>query len=351
MTMFEPTGIAIADIGSTGVHEHGRTSLSPRGETETRMAPPRALVFPGQGSQAVGMGRDLAEAFPVAREVFQEVDDALGQHLFRLMCEGPDKELLLTENAQPAILSVGIATLRVLESEGNIDIGTFCRCVAGHSLGEYTALTAARAFRLADAVRLVKTRGRAMQKAVPVGEGAMAALMGLDLEAAKEVAAEAASEGVCQAANDNGAGQIVISGIKAAIERAIKIATGRGAKRSILLPVSAPFHCALMKPAADAMAEALEQTHIKAPVVPVVSNVTAGEVRDPAEIKTLLVQQVTHMVRWRESVSYLRGRGIASVIEIGTGKVLSGLSKRIERDLEASSVGSPAEIEVLLKSL
>ncbi len=264
----------------------------------------RAFVFPGQGSQSVGMGRDLAGAFTSARRVFEEVDDALGQRLSKLMFEGPDAELTLTANAQPALMAVSLATLRILEDEAKLDLGKAVQFVAGHSLGEYSALAAARAFGIADTARLLRLRGDAMQKAVPVGEGAMAALLGLDLPAAQEVAKEAAQGDVCSAANDNAPGQVVVSGATAAVERALVIAKAKGAKRAILLPVSAPFHCALMQPAADAMADALGDVAMAPPRVPLVANVTAQAENDPETIRALLVQQVTALVRWRESVAY-----------------------------------------------
>ena len=315
----------------------------------------RALLFPGQGSQAVGMGRALAEAFPAAREVFQEVDDALGQRLSRLMAEGPEAELTLTENAQPALMAVSLATLRVLERDGGFKLADQAACVAGHSLGEYSALAAAGAFSLADAARLLKRRGLAMQRAVPVGVGAMAALLGLDREGAEAVVAATRAAGpkdeVLDVANDNAPGQVVVSGHKAAVERAIAVAAEQGAKRSILLPVSAPFHCALMAPAADAMREALAATAIAMPRVPVVANVTAGGVSDPETIRRLLVEQVTGMVRWRESVLYMKSIGVRQLIEVGAGKVLTGLTKRIDRELVGIAVGTPDEVEALLKTL
>ncbi|MBX6369233.1 MAG: ACP S-malonyltransferase [Rhodospirillales bacterium] len=311
----------------------------------------RAFVFPGQGSQAVGMGRDLAEAFAPAREVFEEVDDALSQRLSRLMFEGPESELTLTENAQPALMAVSLAVVRVLEREGGLDLSRHAAFVAGHSLGEYSALAAAGAFGIAEAARLLKRRGQAMQRAVPVGVGAMAALLGMDLEPARAVAEEAAEGEVCAAANDNGPGQVVLSGHKTAVERAVKIAAGKGAKRAIMLPVSAPFHCALMKPAADEMEEALAASPPRAPQVPLIANVTAAPVSDPEAIRRLLVEQVTAPVRWRESVLAMKERGVDTVVELGAGKVLSGLVKRIDRELAASSVGSPAEIEAFLKTL
>ena len=314
-----------------------------------------AFVFPGQGSQAVGMGRALAEAFPVARETFEEVDDALGQKLARLMAEGPESELVLTENAQPALMAVSLAALRVLASEGNLQLADKVALVAGHSLGEYSALAAAGALALADAARLLKRRGRAMQQAVPVGEGAMAALLGLDLPAAVEVAAAAAADigggAVCAAANDNAPGQVVVSGHKQAVERAIAVAAERGARRSVLLPVSAPFHCSLMQPAAEVMREALAEVALAPPLVPIVANVTARAVESPENIRRLLVDQVTGLVRWRESVLYMKEQGVHRLIELGAGKVLTGLARRIDRDLAAVAAGDPAEIEAVLKLL
>ena len=311
----------------------------------------RAFVFPGQGSQAVGMGKDLAEAFPVARETFQEIDEALKQSLSSLMFEGPGEDLTLTENTQPALMAVSLAVVRVLEKEGGLDIAGACRFVAGHSLGEYSALTAAGTLPLADAARLVKRRGQAMQDAVPVGEGAMAALLGLDLEDAQAIAADAAEDGVCTAANDNAPGQVVLSGSRPAVERAIALAAERGARRSVMLPVSAPFHCSLMAPAADAMAEALAQVALQPPAVPLIANVTAAAVDNPDDIRRLLVEQVTAMVRWRESVLYMKGAGVESLIEVGTGKVLTGLGKRIDRELAGMAVGTPADVEAFLKTV
>ncbi|NKD45469.1 ACP S-malonyltransferase [Haematospirillum jordaniae] len=305
----------------------------------------RAFVFPGQGSQAVGMGRALGDAFPVARAVYQEVDDALGQNLSALMAEGPGDALTLTENAQPALMAVSMAVVRILESRG-LDLATAASFVAGHSLGEYAALCAAGALSITDTARLLRIRGRAMQQAVPVGEGAMAALLGLDLEEARAIAAEAARDGgVCQAANDNAPGQVVISGSLAAVERAIAIAVGRGARRPVMLPVSAPFHCALMQPAADAMAEALASVAIAPPVVPVVANVTATAVQDPDTIRRLLVEQVTGAVRWRESVLYMKEQGVAELVECGAGKVLTGLARRIDRDMSAQALNTPEDID------
>ncbi len=311
----------------------------------------RAFVFPGQGSQAVGMGRELAEAFPVARQLFQEVDDALSQKLSVLMFEGPEDQLTLTENAQPALMAVSMAVVRVLEAEGKLDLAKAAAFVAGHSLGEYSALAAAGTFSVADTARLLKIRGQAMQKAVPVGVGAMAALLGSELEQAKEIAALAAEGEVCEAANDNGGSQVVLSGHKSAVDRAIKIAAEKGIKRAIPLPVSAPFHCALMQPAADAMEEALAKVDMQAPRVPLVANVTAAKVTDPAAIRDLLVRQVTGTVRWRESVLFMKAEGVTSLVELGSGKVLGGLAKRIDKELSGSSVGTPADIEAFLKSL
>lgn len=316
----------------------------------------RAFVFPGQGSQAVGMGRELAGAFAAARLVFEEVDDALGQKLSKLMFEGPEADLTLTANAQPALMAVSVAVLRVLESEAKLDLGSAVTFVAGHSLGEYSALAAARTFSLGDAARLLRRRGEAMQKAVPVGEGAMAALLGLDLDAAQAVASEAtkAPDGkteVCQAANDNAPGQVVVSGAKAAVERAVEIAKTKGARRAILLPVSAPFHCALMQPAADAMAEALDGTTMAPPRVPLVANVTAAAVSDPVTIRDLLVKQVTALVRWRESCLTMKAQGVTTLVELGAGKVLTGLAKRIDPGLAGQALNTPADIEAFVKTL
>ena len=310
-----------------------------------------AFVFPGQGSQAVGMGQALAEAFPVARHTFEEVDDALGQGLSRIMFQGPDEDLRLTENAQPALMAVSLAVARVLESEGNLRLADKAAFVAGHSLGEYSALAAAGSLGLADAAHLLRRRGQAMQAAVPVGEGAMAALLGLDLADARAVAEEAAQGEVCQTANDNAPGQVVLSGHSAAVERAIEIAKAKGAKRAILLPVSAPFHCSLMAPAADVMAEALAGVAVQMPAVPLVANVTASHLSDPEEIRRKLVEQVTGMVRWRESVVFMAGQGVEKVVELGAGKVLTGLAKRIDRSLAAQSAETPQDLESVLAEL
>ena len=315
----------------------------------------RAFIFPGQGSQSVGMGKALADASPAAREVFGEVDDALGQSLFRLMTQGPEEALVLTENAQPAIMANAIATLRVLEREGGIRIAEKSAFVAGHSLGEYTALCAAGAIDLTTTALLLKTRGQAMQAAVPVGEGAMAVLLGLDFEAAAAVAADAAqapdgTQEICAAANDNGGGQVVISGHTAAVERAMELAKERGAKRALRLAVSAPFHCALMAPAAEVMAKALAEARMQAPLVPLYANVSAEPVTDPDTIRRLLVDQVTGMVRWRESVLAMEQAGVTEFVEFG-GKVLGPMIKRIAPDATTRSVVSMDDIETLVKDL
>lgn len=310
-----------------------------------------AFVFPGQGSQQVGMGKALAEAFPAARAVFAEVDDALGQKLSTLMWEGPESDLTLTENAQPALMSVSLAALRVLEQEHGIILKNTAKFVAGHSLGEYSALAAAGTFSIADTARLLRIRGRAMQAATPVGTGAMAALLGLDFAQAAEVAAEAAQGEVCEAANDNAPGQVVVSGHKAAVERALEIAKAKGAKRAVLLPVSAPFHCALMKPAADAMTEALAQVTMHAPAVPLIANVTAGPLTDPAQIRASLVDQVTGTVRWRECMAAMAASGVTLFAEIGAGKVLAGLVKRNAEGAAGLSIGTPEDITAALPQL
>ncbi len=311
-----------------------------------------AYVFPGQGSQAVGMGKELNDAFAEAKEVFQEVDEALQHSLSKLMFEGPDDQLTLTENAQPALMAVSLAVIRVLERQGNVSIKSTARYVAGHSLGEYSALAAAGALSLSDTARLLKIRGQAMQQAVPVGEGAMAALIGLDLDVAQQVASEAGRNGqVCAAANDNAPGQVVLSGHAEAVERAIELAKEKGAKRAVMLTVSAPFHCSLMQPAADAMESALAAVEVQSPVVPLIANVTAASVIDPDDIRRLLVAQVTAMVRWRESVGLMREAGVDTLIEAGAGKVLTGLAKRIDRDLTAVSLQTPSDIEDFLKTV
>jgi len=311
----------------------------------------RAFVFPGQGSQAVGMGLSLAEAFGAAREVFEEVDEALGQKLSKLMFEGPAEELTLTENAQPALMASSLAVLRVLENEGGIDLTKAASHVAGHSLGEYSALAAVRSLTLADAARLLKLRGQAMQAAVPVGAGAMAALIGVEFDDAVKIAEDAAGKDICAVANDNGGGQCVVSGDKAAVERATKLAEERGVKRAIMLQVSAPFHCVLMEPAAEIMETALSTADLRPPRIPVVANVTARAVSDPDTIRRLLVEQVTSMVRWRESIQFLASQGIDTIVELGAGKVLSGLSRRIERSLKTHNAETPEDIEALLKVL
>lgn len=310
----------------------------------------RAFIFPGQGSQSVGMGLALSQASAVAREVFQEVDDALGQKLFKLMTEGPESDLLLTENAQPAIMAHAIAVLRVLEKEGGVRLADKADFVAGHSLGEYTALCAAGALDLSTTAKLLKLRGQAMQAAVPVGEGAMAALLGADLVKAQAIADAAAEGEVCTVANDNDPSQVVISGAKGAIDRAVAIAKDHGAKRAVLLPVSAPFHCPMMQPAADAMAKALADVAIRAPLVPVYANVTAAAVSDPDTIRGLLVDQVTGMVRWRESVAAMFDAGVHDYVELG-GKVLGAMVKRIAPDATVTSVVTMDDIEALEKVL
>ena len=311
----------------------------------------RAFLFPGQGSQAVGMGKPLADAFAAARETFQEVDDALSQKLSRIMWEGPESDLLLTENAQPAIMANAIAVVRVLEKEMGLNLAVHARLVAGHSLGEYSALCAAGAFTLADTARLLKTRGLAMQSAVPVGEGGMTALIGAEIDQAEEVAKEAAAGGgTCVVANDNAPGQVVISGTLDALARAGEIAKSKGIKRALALPVSAPFHCPLMKPAADKMAEALAAVTIRPLSVPVLANVTASEANDPETVRRLLVEQVTGRVRWRESILSLRSLGVDSTVEFGN-KVLTGMVKRIDKDIATVALETPADLEAFGKSL
>ncbi|MBS0560466.1 MAG: ACP S-malonyltransferase [Proteobacteria bacterium] len=318
-----------------------------------------AFIFPGQGSQSVGMGRDLAAAFAAAREVFEEVDEVLKQKLSKLMFEGPADELTLTENTQPALMAVSLAVLRVLEAEGGFRLADKAALVAGHSLGEYSALAAAGSFQVADAARLLRLRGRSMQQAVPAGTGAMAALIGVEMEDALAICEEAApvpesetgAREVVEPANDNGGGQVVISGHRAAVDRAVEVAKARGVKRAMLLPVSAPFHCALMAPVADVMAEALEKTAPAAPAVALIANVSAAKETDPERIRALLVEQVTATVRWRESVAAMTAMGVTRFVELGAGKVLSGLVRRIAPDAAALSAGSPAEIEAVLKQL
>jgi [acyl-carrier-protein] S-malonyltransferase len=303
-----------------------------------------AFIFPGQGSQAVGMGKALADAFPQARSVFAEVDAALSQNLSGLMFNGPEAELTMTANAQPALMAVSLAVVRVLEAEAGLDISRDAKFIAGHSLGEYSALAAAGTFSITDTARLLRIRGDAMQKAVPVGEGAMAALLGADIALGREIAEAAAQGQVCQVANDNGGGQVVVSGAKAAVERAMDVAKSKGVKRAILLPVSAPFHCALMQPAADAMADALASVEMRAPCVPLVANVLASPLTDAGEIRKRLVEQVTGTVRWAESIAYMAREGVESFYELGSGKVLSGLVKRIAATATGTSVGQPADI-------
>src|ERR1700743_1430743 len=313
----------------------------------------RAFIFPGQGSQAVGMGRALADAVAPAREVFQEIDDALSQRLSKLMWEGPESDLVLTENAQPAIMAASMAVIRVLEREGGLDLAKHARLVAGHSLGEYTALCAAGAFTLADAARLLKVRGQAMQQAVPVGEGGMSALLGAEIGQAEELAKEcaAATNGVCVVANDNAPGQVVISGTKAAIDKAPEIAKAKGIKRAMALNVSAPFHSPLMQPAADKMRDVLDGITIRPPAVPVVANVTAFEVHEPDVIRRLLVEQVTARVRWRESVLAFREYGVHTTVEAGGSKVLTGMVKRLDKELANVTLDSVADIEAFAKTL
>ncbi|HEV7463459.1 MAG TPA: ACP S-malonyltransferase [Methyloceanibacter sp.] len=308
-----------------------------------------AFIFPGQGSQAVGMGAELAKSYPAARAVFDEVDAALGQNLSELMWEGPESELTLTENAQPALMAVSLAAMRVLSEKG-LRLKDRAAYVAGHSLGEYSALAVAGALSIADTARLLKTRGRAMQEAVPVGEGAMAALLGADLGQAQELAKAAAEGAVCEAANDNAPGQVVISGARAAIERAVSLAPKFGARRAVLLPVSAPFHCALMQPAAEVMSKALQAVEIKVPAVPLIANVLAEPISDPEAIRARLVEQVTGMVRWRETMLYLKANSVDTVYEVGAGRVLTGIARRFD-GVEARSVGTPAELEAAAASL
>ena len=310
-----------------------------------------AFVFPGQGSQFIGMGKDLADSFPEARETFQEVDDTLSQNLSGIMFDGNENDLNMTENTQPALMAVSMAVVNVLKTQGNIELQNACSFVAGHSLGEYSALTAAGTIALSDTARLLKLRGQSMQRAVPVGVGSMAAVLGLDFDVVAQIVAEAAGNDICTAANDNSEGQVVVSGHKDAVERAVAIAGERGARKAVILPVSAPFHCGLMSPAAEAMAPALGETTFNAPIVPVVANVTAQAETNPETLKTLLVEQITGMVRWRESVLYMRDQGVTEMIELGAGKVLSGLARRIDRSIACESVGTPEQIENLIEKL
>lgn len=309
----------------------------------------RAFVFPGQGAQTIGMGKALAEAYPEAKAIFDEVDEALGESLSALIWEGEQDELTLTQNAQPALMATSLAAIRALEAEGvSLDAASY---VAGHSLGEYSALAAAGTLTIADTARLLRIRGQAMQAAVPVGVGAMAALLGLDFATARDVAAAAAEGEICQAANDNDPGQVVVSGHRAAVERAILLAKEQGAKRAVLLPVSAPFHCALMQPAAEAMAEALNSVTMHPPAVPLVANVVAEAVNDPTVIRALLVDQVTGSVRWRESVSWMAEKGVTEMWEIGAGKALSGMVRRIDRSIACKAVGTPEDVKAAAESL
>ncbi len=309
----------------------------------------RAFVFPGQGAQSIGMGKALADAYPTAKAVFDEVDDALGEKLSALVWEGEQEALTLTQNAQPALMATSLAAMRALEAEGvSVEAASY---VAGHSLGEYSALAAAGTFTIADTARLLRARGKAMQEAVPVGIGAMAALLGLDFETAEAVALEAAHDQVCQAANDNDPAQVVVSGHKEAVERAVEIAKAKGARRAVLLPVSAPFHCALMQPAAEAMAEALSHVEMERPAVPLVANVRAAAISDPTTIRSLLVEQVTGSVRWRESVAWMAAQGVTEIWEIGAGKALSGMIRRIAKDVETRAVGTPEDVAAAVEAL
>lgn len=313
-----------------------------------------AFIFPGQGSQSVGMGQDLYDNFTAAKEAFQEIDDALSFSLSKIIFEGPDDALNMTENTQPALMAVSLAVMRVLEQQGGLKLAEEASYVAGHSLGEYSALTAAGSFGLSDTARLLRLRGQSMQKAVPIGQGAMAAILGLDFDDVDAIAAQSASSNgealVCEAANDNAPGQVVISGHVAAVERAVQLASEKGAKRAVLLPVSAPFHCQLMTPAAEAMHEALSDTTVKAPCVPVVANITARAETDPDAITSLLVEQVTGRVRWRESMAYLSENGVDHMIEIGAGKVLTGLMRRINRDVKTTNIGTAEDIDSFLNA-
>jgi len=310
-----------------------------------------AFVFPGQGSQFIGMGKDLSETYAQARETFQEIDDALSQNLSAMMFYGDETDLNMTENTQPALMAVSMAVTNILKKQGNIEIKDNFSFVAGHSLGEYSALTAADVISLTDCAKLLKLRGQSMQKAVPVGIGSMAAILGLDFDEVAKIASQAAENEICAAANDNSVGQVVVSGHKAAVERAVALASEHGARKAVILPVSAPFHCDLMAPAAEAMAAALEKTNFNAPSAPVVTNVTASVETDPDTLKDLLVKQITGTVRWRESVIYMRDNGVTEMAEIGAGKVLSGLARRIDRSIACESVGTPEQIEKLIERL
>lgn len=311
----------------------------------------RALIFPGQGSQQVGMGKALLESFAEAREVFERVDDALSQSLSKIILEGPEYDLNLTANTQPALMAVSMAVVEILKKQGGLKIEDICSYVAGHSLGEYSALTAAGALEIEETARLLRIRGDAMQKAVPFGVGSMAAILGLDFEDVKAIAQEAANGEVCEAANDNSTGQVVVSGHAGAVAAAISLAQEKGAKKAVELPVSAPFHCALMQPAADAMRDALADATMQKPVVPVVANVTANATQDPEEIRDLLVRQVTGTVRWRESVLWMKDQGVEDMVELGAGKVLSGLVRRIDREIACESVGTPEQVEAIIEKL
>lgn len=311
----------------------------------------RALIFPGQGSQQVGMGKELLESFAEAREVFERVDDALSQSLSKIILEGPEYDLNLTANTQPALMAVSMAVVEILKKQGGLKIEDICSYVAGHSLGEYSALTAAGALEIEETARLLRIRGDAMQKAVPFGVGSMAAILGLDFEDVKAIAQEAANGEVCEAANDNSTGQVVVSGHAGAVAAAISLAQEKGAKKAVELPVSAPFHCALMQPAADAMRDALADANMQKPVVPVVANVTANATQDPEEIRDLLVRQVTGTVRWRESVLWMKDQGVEQMVELGAGKVLSGLVRRIDREIACESVGTPDQVEAIIEKL
>lgn len=313
----------------------------------------RAFIFPGQGSQFIGMGKDLADAFPEAKATFQEVDEALEQDLSALMFAGDEADLNMTENTQPALMAVSMAVVNVLKNQGGIKLEDACAFVAGHSLGEYSALAASGALELSQTAKLLKIRGQAMQKAVPVGEGSMAAILGLSFEDVQKIAdtANAQDLGVCEIANDNSDGQVVVSGNKAAIEKATELAGAAGAKRAVILPVSAPFHCSLMAPAAQAMSTALADSNIRPPCVPVVANVTAKAESDPSDIRRLLVDQITGMVRWRDSVTWMGDNGVTDMVELGAGKVLSGLVRRINKEINCESVGTPAQVEALIEKL